>query len=141
MKQHTIVRAILCGLLGLAAVPCHAQTGGVKVNVPFRFQVSDQILPQGEYLISSTKDTVFVQNSRGQTVAMVLSNAVSGRAVGKTGEVVFQCYNQHCFLSELWSPAQYAGRQLLKSRREVELAKKETAQYFALAGAPERRPR
>jgi hypothetical protein len=139
MKKHTIFRAILCGLIGLAAGPCQAQTGGIQVEVPFEFQVAGQTLPQGEYVISSAKDNVFIQNSRGQTVAMVLSNAISGRTVGKTGQVVFQCYDQRCFLSELWSPTQYAGRQVLRSRREEELAKKETAKYFTLVGAPDKR--
>lgn len=41
-----------------------------------------------------------------------------------TGQVFFQCYSQQCFLSEVWAPGQYAGRRLLKSRREQEAAKK-----------------
>ena len=141
MKRQMIVRAAFSALMGLAALPSHAQSGGVRVNVPFKFQVANRMLPEGEYLISSSKDNVFVQNAQGRTVAMVQSNAVTGRAAGATGKIVFQCYEKHCFLSELWSPTAYAGRQLPKSHREEELAKKEAAKkeapiYFALAGAP-----
>jgi len=140
MKKATILAA-LCVFMGLAAVPSHAQTGGVKVNVPFQFEVANKTLPEGEYLLWSSKDNVFIQSSQGRTVAIVSSNAVSGSAAGKTGQVVFQCYGRHCFLSELWSPIQYAGRQLPKGRREEELAKKKTPQYFALAGALDNRQR
>jgi len=141
MKKDTILYSALCVLIGLTAVPSQAQTGGVKVNVPFKFEVASKTLPEGEYLIWSARDNVFIQSSQGRTVAVVLSNAVSGRTVSKTGQVVFQCYGHHCFLSELWSPTQYAGRQLPKGRREEELAKKETAQYFAFAGAPDNHQR
>jgi hypothetical protein len=141
MKNQTLLLATLCLSLGLAAVPAHAQTGGVKVKVPFNFVVANRTLPEGEYLIASAKDKVFVQNSHGETVAMVLSNAVSGRAVGRTGQVVFQCYDQHCFLSELWSPTRDAGRQLLKCQWEKEVAKRETAKYFALIGAADNHQR
>jgi len=136
MKRDAIFHTVLCVLMGLTAVPSQAQTGGVRVNVPFNFEVANKTLPEGEYLMWSAKDNVFIQSSQGRTVAVVLSNAVSGRSVGKTGQVVFQCYGHHCFLSEFWSPTQYAGRQLPKSRREEELAKRQTAQYFAFAGAP-----
>lgn len=136
MQKQTMFLATLCLLIGPAAVPGQAQTGGVNVNVPFKFEVGDRTLPEGQYLIWSAKDDVFIQRSDGQTVAMVLSNAVTGRAVGDSGQVVFRCYDQHCFLSELWSPTQQAGRELLRGRREKELAKKETATFFAFVGTP-----
>jgi len=130
MKRRMIFLATLVALIALG-VPVHAQTG-VKVRVPFDFIVADRTLPEGEYLISSLQDEVLVQNAQGKTVAVVLSNAVSGRSISKTGQAVFQCYEQRCFLSELWSPTQFAGRQLLKCHWEKELAKKETPKYFAL---------
>ena len=141
MKKQTLLLAALCVSIGLAVVPAFAQVGGVRVTVPFNFVVDNRTLLQGEYLISSAKDNVFVQNSQGQTVAMVLSNAVAGRTAGKTGKVVFQCYKQRCFLSELWSPTQDAGRQLLKCPWEKEVGKRETATYFALIGSAESRQR
>jgi hypothetical protein len=128
----TLFFATLCVLLGLAAVSAHGQAS-VRVEVPFDFVVADRTLPGGEYLISSIREKVFIQNSGGETIAVVLSNAVGGRLIGRPGQVVFKCYRQHCFLSEVWMPTHYAGRLLLKSRWEKEVAKKDTRKYFALA--------
>jgi hypothetical protein len=132
MKTQALLSVALCLFFGLAVVPAHGQAR-VRAKVPFNFVVADRTLPGGEYLFSSTRENVFVQNSEGETRAVVLSNAVTGRSIGKNGQVVFQCYDQHCFLSEVWTPTQYAGRQLLKSRWEKEVAKKGAPKYFALA--------
>ena len=131
MKKHALILTITCASFGLTLPPAHAQSG-VRVKVPFDFVVADRTFPQGDYQISSLRDKVSVQNSQGKTVAVVLSNAVSGRTVGKTAQAVFECYERQCFLSELWSPTQLAGRQLLRSHWQTEVASKENAKHFAL---------
>jgi hypothetical protein len=139
MNKKTTLLASLGLLLGLATAPAHGQVWGVKVKVPFKFVVVNKTLPEGEYLLSSVHDEVFVQDSVGRRLAMVLTNAVGGRKVGKTGEVVFECYTDLCFLSQLWTPGQDTGRELLRSRVETEVAKRETGKYFALLGTEPRK--
>jgi hypothetical protein len=134
MNKQTRLLASLCLSVGLAAGPVDGQVRGVKVKVPFNFVVANKTLPQGEYLLSSVRDEIFVQDSAGKRVAMVLTNAVGGQTVGKTGEVVFECYTDLCFLSQLWTPGQDTGRELPKTRLETEIAKRETGNYFALLG-------
>jgi hypothetical protein len=134
MNKKTTLLASLTLMVGLAVAPAYGQVWGVKVKVPFKFVVADKTLPEGEYVLSSVRDEVFVQDSQGKRVAMVLTNAVGGRRVGKTGEVVFECYTDLCFLSQLWTPGQDTGRELLRSRVETEIAKRETGKYFALLG-------
>jgi hypothetical protein len=134
MKKQTVFLARLGMLIGFGVASAHAQAGGVKVKVPFKFVVAGKTLPEGEYSVSSVRDEVFVQNSDGKRVAMVLANAVTGRTAGKTGEVIFECYNELCFLSQVWTPGRETGREMLRSRVETELAKRETGQYFALLG-------
>jgi hypothetical protein len=134
MNKKTTLLASLGLFWGLAVAPAHGQVWGVKVKVPFKFVVANKTLPEGEYLLSSVHDEVFVQDSEGKRVAMVPTNAVGGRTVGKTGEVVFECYTNLCFLSQLWTPGQDTGRELLRSRVETETAKRETGKYFALLG-------
>jgi hypothetical protein len=140
-KKTTLLVASLGLFVGLAVAPAYGQVWGVKVKVPFKFVVANKTLPEGEYLLSSVRDEVFVQDSEGKRVAMVLTNAVGGRTVGKTGEVVFECYTDLCFLSQLWTPGQDTGRELLRSHVEAEIAKRETGKYFALLGctSPKRR--
>jgi hypothetical protein len=134
MNKQTMPLAFLGLLVGLAVTPAYGQVRGVKVKVPFKFVVANKTLPEGEYVLSSVHDEVFVQNSEGKRVAMVSTNAVSGRAVGSTGEVVFQCYTALCFLSQVWTPGQEFGRELLRSSVETEITKQETGKYFALLG-------
>jgi hypothetical protein len=139
MSKQTRLLAFLGLLVGLAVAPAYGQVWGVKVKVPFKFVVANKTLPEGEYMLSSVHDEIFVQDSHGKRVAMVLTNTVGGRAVGKTGEVVFECYADLCFLSQLWTPGQDAGRELLKSHLEMEIAKRETGKYFALLGTEPRK--
>jgi len=135
MSKRTRLLASLGLLVGLAVPPANGQVWGVKVKVPFKFVVANKTLPQGEYTLSSVRDELFVQDSEGKRVAMVSTNAVSGgRTVGKTGEVVFKCYTDVCFLSQLWTPGQDTGRELLRSHVETETAKREAGKIFALLG-------
>jgi hypothetical protein len=139
MTKQTRLLVSLALSVGLAVVPACGQVWGVKVKVPFKFVVADKTLPEGEYVLSAVREELFVQDSEGKRVAMVSTNAVSGRSAGSTGKVVFQCYTDRCFLSQVWTPGQEFGRELLKSRVETEVAKRETGKYFALLGTEPRK--
>lgn len=140
MNKQPRLLAYLGLLVGLVVAPVYGQVWGVKVRVPFKFVLANKTLPDGEYLLLSVRDEVFVQDSEGRSVAMVMTNAISGRrTVGKTGEVVFECYTDLCFLSQVWIPGRDTGRELLKSRVETEIAKRQTGKYFALLGTEPRK--
>jgi hypothetical protein len=139
MNKQTGLLASISLLVGLAVAPVYGQVWGVRVKVPFKFVVANKTLPEGEYMLSSVRDEVFVQDTNGKRVAMILTDAVGGRTVGKTGEVIFDCYTGVCFLSQLWTPGQDTGRELLKSHLETEIAKRETGKYFALLGTEVRK--
>jgi hypothetical protein len=139
MNKKTGLLAPLGLLVGLAVAPVYGQVWGVRVKVPFKFVVANKTLPEGEYVLSSVREEVFVQNSEGKRVAMVLTNAVGGQSVGKTGKIIFECYTGICFLSQLWTPGQDTGRELLKSRLETEIANREAGKYFALLGTEVRK--
>lgn len=111
----------------------------ITVSVPFAFVISDKMFPAGEYSVSSLHDKITVQDSSGKAVFLAMTNEVSGRHVGSTGQIVFHCYDSHCFLSEFWTPTRENGNQLLPSRYEAELAKQKKGTEFALVGqAPKR---
>lgn len=139
MKKQTLLLAGLTLLLGMAVTAADAQESSVKVRVPFNFAVEGKALPAGKYSISSIRDRVMLQNSEGRTVAIVLANAVSGHSSGGNGQVVFRCYANQCFLSQLWSPLEDAGHQVQISKQELLARKREPGQYFALLGLPKQR--
>ncbi len=134
MKKQMLLFTALCVLAGVAVLPAYSQTGGVKVNVPFSFAMGDKTYPAGEYAFSPLRDTIAVQNSDGATVAMVLANHTADGSAGKTGKAIFECYGDQCFISQIWIAGRDEGRQLLRSRVEVQVAAKQSAKYMALLG-------
>ena len=138
MNKHTLLFATLCLAIGGAVLQADAQTGGVKVKIPFNFMFGDKRYPAGEYEFSAAKDTVIVQDSEGTRLAMSMANHVTGRSVGKNGRVIFECYLDQCFLSQIWTPDQDNGRQMLRSRMENRIATQQTGKYMALLGTSSR---
>lgn len=134
MKKQILTVAGLCFVIGLAVVPVYAQAGGVRANVPFNFAVSGKTLPAGHYTMLAASHQVKIQDAQGRMVAMVLANEVSGRSAGESGQIIFHCYRDRCFLAEVWSPAKDNGRQLLTSRTEAGLSREESGKYFAVLG-------
>lgn len=134
MKKQMFFIASLYSAIALTGTPAYAQAGGVRSHVPFKFSVSGKTLPAGDYTMIAGSNQVRIRDAHGKTVAMVLANDVSGRAPGDNGQIIFHCYRDYCFLSEIWVPAELNGRQLLPSRTEAGLAREESAKYFALVG-------
>jgi len=126
---------VLSGLF-LSGLGQSALAQSITVKVPFQFVISDRTFPAGQYSVSSLREKVIVQDANRKTIAMMFSNAVMGRNAGNTGEVVFHCYANQCFLSELWTPTSDVGRQLPQSKAEIEVAKSNSQTYFALMGTP-----
>jgi len=120
--------------IALAAVPAHSQWGGVQGHIPCKFAGAGKTLPAGEYMMVAALHQVRVEDANGRIIAMALADYSSGRSAGVNGRIIFHCYSDRCFLSELWSPAQEHGRQLFTSRTEEDLAKEERGKYFAVLG-------
>lgn len=124
------------GVVFLAGViPALAQSAvwAVKVRVPFSFEVASKKVPPGDYVLFSTQDQVYLREAKGNYVAVAQSNHIN-RNGGSSGQVVFRCYKDRCFLSQLWLPDAEQGHILLQSKAEKEAARKATPQQFALLG-------
>ena len=134
MKRQMFLVGSICWAIALTLIPASAQSGGVQVRIPFKFSLSGKTLPAGQYTMIAGSNQVRIQDAHGKMVAMVLANDVSGRSPRDNGQIIFHCYRDYCFLSEIWAPAELNGRQLLTSRREAGLAKEQRAKYFALVG-------
>ena len=138
MKKQTFQVVSLC-LLAMFPLNLAQAQSRITVQVPFNFLISDRTFPAGQYSISSSRNQLTVQDSTGKSVFIGIANPVSGRRVGETGQVVFHCYENRCFLSEFWTPTRDNGNQLLPSRYEAELAKHRKGMEFALLEQPQRR--
>jgi hypothetical protein len=135
MKKQTLAVASLCLLIGLAVAPAGAQPGSVQATIPFNFTVAGKVFPAGAYVMVVGLRNVNIQDAHGRKIAMVLANEISGKSAGLNGQIIFHCYVERCFLSEVWSPTRENGRQLLIPRSEADLAKTKKGGYFAVLGA------
>jgi hypothetical protein len=127
-------RAIALGCFLVGSLSAYAQTGGVKVNVPFSFFVASKSFPAGNYTVSSLRDSVVLWDSRGNRVAMVLSNSIRQEG-GDTGKVVFECYIRRCYLSQLRMPDPDRSREVLPGKEQIEIARQEAPKPLVLLGS------
>ena len=122
MNTH-LIRNLSVALL--AAASMYAQ-GSQKLNVqiPFGFHVGNSMLPSGEYTVDTdaAPGVVRLRSHDSKSSAMIISNAVETLATPTKGKLVFTRYGDEYFLSQIWKPGDNTGRELRKSRREMEVA-------------------
>jgi hypothetical protein len=123
----------LCLAAGLAAGSAYAAPGGMTAKIPFEFTAGSKTLPAGEYRIVATSHRVDIQDAKGNKLAVLLANEISDRSPGADPQLIFHCYHQQCFLSEVWSP-DYEHGNLLTSPTEETLHKKESVRSVAVLG-------
>ena len=134
-RMLAVVMAGICVWAGSA----RAQTGGVRVNVPFPFGVGGKHFAAGNYVMLAGSNQVrVVSETDGRTLALAMANDVSGHSAGLRGKIVFRCYGDRCFLAEVWSPLEQNGRQVLPSRAETHSSREQSGTYFAILGKPPR---
>jgi hypothetical protein len=123
----------LCLLSGLAAASAYAAPGGMTAKIPFEFTAGAKTLPAGEYRIVATPHRVDIQDAKGNKLAVLLANEISDRSPDAAPQLIFHCYRQQCFLSEVWSP-DYERGNLLTSHSEQVMQKKEPVRSVAILG-------
>ena len=122
-KVYNTLAAI--GLFAMLAAPViQAQSNALVANIPFQFSVGKATLPSGEYRIKSVNDsTLMIRSKDGHQGALAMTVVVTSPQSGNTGKLVFNRYGAQYFLSKVLPPGNPMGRELLKSRTELEVAK------------------
>jgi hypothetical protein len=111
-----------CGVL--AAPVVQAQSYTLVANIPFEFNVGKAVLPSGEYGIKLVNPTtLMIQSKAGHQSALATTIGVSSPKGEDTGKLVFNRYGTQYFLSKFWRGGESVGRELSKSRTEIEVAK------------------
>ena len=136
MKEQVRIAAALLvvGSFVLGSARGQAGSPGIKVNVPFQFAIGGKTHSAGEYKVYSSSEKVWVQEKSGRNVAVLFTSALDGKLPVRDGKVIFICYSNECFLSQVWIAGQEAGRRLPVTKRENLLAKKGAGQEYALLG-------
>lgn len=133
MKKIAMYLAILLSFFTVGS----AQTVGLRVHIPFQFNVGDKVLPAGQYLILAPQGATLKILGPNGTAALAVINEVGGQRPDGPGMVDFNCYGQRCFLSQVWTARTETGKEVIKSALEKELASaKEQMAVIALRGTP-----
>ena len=122
LKGLTMLMIIAAVALMAALVSAHAQTlGPVVADIPFDFAVGSKSLKAGEYSVrpfTAKGDVVAISNEDSNESAVRLTQPIQARTVPQKATLVFHRYGERYFLSEIWTPGQRTGRQLMKSGEE-----------------------
>ena len=99
----------------------------VTFRAPFAFQVENIKLPAGEYTVLEQAGWVQIQAKDGKGKTQVLTLPVTSRnqQTVKNTNIVFHNYGGRFYLAQIWASGQEKGRELLESKEEQQLAKRE----------------
>jgi hypothetical protein len=128
--KNILRSVVLAGLVMVgsgAGVRAQQAERVVKFDAPFAFEVENNKLPAGEYTVLVQGGWLQIQAKDGRGVAHSLTMPVASRGektVAKS-HVVFHNYQGRYFLAEIWASGQEKGRELLETREEQQLAKRQ----------------
>ena len=122
MKKIAFYALVLVCFSTANAELVQAQTVGLRVDVPFNFNVAEKVLPAGQYLILAPQGGTLRISGPNGSAAVAMTNQISGaRPLGGAGAIVFNCYGSRCFLSQFWTARSEVGQEMPKSRPEKDL--------------------
>jgi hypothetical protein len=138
MKKQIITVAAALVLIGLAPSTSHAQQV-TQAKVPFAFQAGDKMMPAGEYQIKralpSTKEVQQIRRADSSASTFVLTIPTESRNKAAEPRLIFHCYSDECFLSEMWT-GNGQGLKLMVSRREKEVSRTSVENELAVVSLP-----
>lgn len=136
-KQKYTLSTMITGLLLMLTISmAHAQIGGdvLKAKIPFSFSVGTQTFPAGEYSFKLLlPHTMSMRNGSGQVLTNIETNSVESAEAQGSVRLVFNGYDGHYFLAQIWKEGDNIGRELAKSPGEIEMAKYSAGQQVALS--------
>jgi hypothetical protein len=126
-RQGYFLNKLLLGVFLLVVVSGgYAQYGSpiVNVTIPFNFNVGPQRFLAGQYdLKPLLQHTITLRTQQGRALTNINSISIESRETPSATTLVFHRYGEHYFLSQIWVAGDNTGREITKSRSEVEIAK------------------
>jgi hypothetical protein len=102
----------------------HAQTMNLQANIPFDFQIGNNMFPSGEYSIRHSAGVLFVQQTAGSHKSGMFLTVGEDRPAGSSasGTLLFNRYGSTYYLSKVWPEGSREAQATPKTAREKELA-------------------
>ena len=111
--------------IGLAAAPVEAGLRGpVEVTIPFAFNAGRSTMPAGEYTVRQIGEgTLSVEAESGEHILVLSRVESTGKAGDGAASLVFACYGEDRFLSEVRAGWDGTFYRVAKSKSRERLAK------------------
>ena len=123
MKKQVLT---LIGVLSLlvSAGSAFAQATKINVDVPFNFVVNRTTMPAGSYTISNIGmgGTLVLRGTDNKAIKLVNASYDHLSKPSDRTKLVFRCYGNRYFLSQIWMEGSDRGRQLPRTAAETEVA-------------------
>ena len=125
MRKRSLVMAGLMVLTVMASTRVAQAQDAIVVKVPFDFAAGAVKMPAGEYLVKiggPSRSLLLINRTDPSASAFVPVNSAESANTPTESKLVFNCYGDRYFLSQVWTAGNNTGRQLMKSAREREMA-------------------
>jgi uncharacterized membrane-anchored protein len=125
MKKRILAMASLLVVCSFAATQVARAQEPMTVNIPFAFTAGEAALPAGEYRVQKMDGNgavLLIRCSDPTAAAFVTTIGTEAKEQQGRSKLVFNRYNDHYFLSQVWNAGYSSGRQLRKTAREKEIA-------------------
>jgi hypothetical protein len=118
----TMTVLLVAVTLAVAVGSANAQSSRkLTADVPFDFSIGDKTFAAGAYEVkamTADRAAMVIRNEKTQQSITRLTNTIQTIGKSTQARLVFHKYGNSYFLAEVWSGGDYAGRQLLESKRE-----------------------
>ena len=123
MKQLILVLAMIVCIGGIRVSTANAQSADtIAVSIPFAFTVSNRSFPAGDYLLRrSIQGAGVVMQLRHEPTkesVQITMHTLRRLDIQKKSKLVFNCYGDQYFLSQIWIAGRSQGNELPKTRAE-----------------------
>jgi hypothetical protein len=138
MKHNMLV--VLASVF-LIAGAVQAQAVGLVVEIPFDFVAYNTTMHAGTYTINpiDMRGSALLLRRSDLKEAIVINPCLcASEKGGHESKLVFHAYGNQYFLSQIWTQGYDVGRQLPRSRREIEEARSAEPQQVAMVAGPVR---
>ncbi len=121
MKRNIYGALMIIALALIVSVPMTQAQARAKANVPFEFSLNHQLMPAGNYEISSEGEKLLeVRNLDTMKACTVIESVHVQASQAPHAKLVFHKYDDQYFLAEIWDGSDL-GIQLPESKREKEM--------------------
>lgn len=122
MNSSKLMTSLVFAVIAVASAS--AQTGAVRVDVPFSFTMGKQTLAAGTYKVAVNGSLLQVARMDGAGLATVSTNLTGEQTEqNTTPRLIFHRYNDHYFLSVVWIGEINQGHELYVAPAELEYAR------------------